>query len=81
MCQCIITFDELFICLLVLLYLIGVICFAAGWGSERVVVLCGTQSVPFVSADCTNGMFMMRMAIYFNNILKRVADYQNWKTF
>jgi len=41
--------------LAVLLYLIGVICFAAGWGSERVVMLCGTQSVPFVSADCTNG--------------------------
>ncbi|VVC29064.1 Lipoma HMGIC fusion partner-like protein [Cinara cedri] len=38
-----------------LLYLIGVICFAAGWGSERVAMLCGTQSEPFVSADCTTG--------------------------
>ncbi|XP_015380069.1 PREDICTED: lipoma HMGIC fusion partner-like 2 protein [Diuraphis noxia] len=46
---------EKYVCLSVLLYLIGVICFAAGWGSERVVLLCGTQSVPFVSADCTNG--------------------------
>ncbi|XP_025424994.1 LHFPL tetraspan subfamily member 2 protein [Sipha flava] len=38
-----------------LLYLIGVICFAAGWGSERIVRLCGAQSEPFVSADCTTG--------------------------
>lgn len=38
-----------------LLYLIGVICFAAGWGSERVAMLCGTQSEPFVSADCSTG--------------------------
>lgn len=34
----------------------GVICFAAGWGSDRVIMLCGTQSEPFVSADCTTGM-------------------------
>lgn len=38
-----------------LLYLMGVICFAAGWGSERVAMLCGTQAEPFVSADCTTG--------------------------
>lgn len=38
-----------------LLYLMGVICFAAGWGSERVVMLCGTQAEPFVSADCMTG--------------------------
>lgn len=33
----------------------GVICFAAGWGSERVVMLCGAQAEPFVSADCMTG--------------------------
>ncbi|XP_050422962.1 LHFPL tetraspan subfamily member 2 protein [Adelges cooleyi] len=38
-----------------LLYMMGVICFAAGWGSERVVMLCGTQAEPFVSANCVMG--------------------------
>lgn len=38
-----------------LLYLMGMICFAAGWGSERMVMLCGNQAEPFVSADCTTG--------------------------
>lgn len=53
----------IFLLFLGLLYMIGVIGFAAGWGAKRVMDLCGTQSDPFVSADCQTGMYIMLCAL------------------
>ncbi|XP_075233831.1 LHFPL tetraspan subfamily member 2 protein [Lycorma delicatula] len=38
-----------------LLYLLGLICYAAGWGSGRVQRLCGKEAAPFSIGDCSIG--------------------------
>ncbi|CAH1388523.1 unnamed protein product [Nezara viridula] len=38
-----------------LFYILGIIMYSAGWGSARVVRLCGPESQPFYLGDCSIG--------------------------
>ncbi|XP_054263198.1 LHFPL tetraspan subfamily member 2a protein-like [Macrosteles quadrilineatus] len=41
-----------------LFYIMGLVLYAAGWGSPRVVKLCGRDAGPFTVGDCTFGWAM-----------------------
>ncbi|XP_035999816.1 LHFPL tetraspan subfamily member 2a protein-like [Fundulus heteroclitus] len=38
-----------------LLLMVGLMLYPAGWGSERVIALCGTEALPFRPAQCSLG--------------------------
>lgn len=64
-----------------LFYIMGLVLYAAGWGSPRVVKLCGRDAGPFTVGDCTFGKKSIILICHLTNFILFEPLYQSGSPF